>query len=305
MPRPRRRRLVGLFQFTEQTWLATLKEQGTALGYGPYANFISRQPSGDYWVSEPRMSGAVVILRSDPTANSLMAGASTKANAGKLAARLGRDPSEGELYIAHFLGPTGASRLIGLADTSPLTPAATVFPTAARANPTIFYEGGGNTRSASEVYRFLVGRYDVARGGPEKATTVAVNASESAPAQNAFAPGTAGLAETYAAAARGEVGSVLQQPAQAVGGCGHFRISERAGIALDVVGGEDNSWRVCLDRPLLLTLRRARQAGRIRRASMPRSHRRSWPAPPRRGRPGRRCRASPAAAACAAFLCLG
>ena len=24
----------GLFQFTEQTWLATLKEQGTALGYG-------------------------------------------------------------------------------------------------------------------------------------------------------------------------------------------------------------------------------------------------------------------------------
>ena len=103
----------GLFQFTEQTWLATLKEQGTALGYGPYANAISRQPSGDYCVSEPRMSGAVMNLRSDPTANALMAGAFTKANAGKLAARLGRDPTEGELYIAHFLGPTGASRLIG------------------------------------------------------------------------------------------------------------------------------------------------------------------------------------------------
>jgi hypothetical protein len=73
-------------------------------------------------------------LRSDPTANSLMAGAFTKANAGKLAARLGRNPAEGELYIAHFLGPTGASRLIGLADTSPRTPAATIFPTAARAH---------------------------------------------------------------------------------------------------------------------------------------------------------------------------
>ena len=68
---------------------------------------------------------------------------------------------------------------------------------------------------------------------------MAVNASESAPAQNAFAPGTAGLAETYAAAARGEIGGVLEQPAQAVGGGGHFRISERAGIALDVVGGEE------------------------------------------------------------------
>ena len=192
----------GLFQFTEQTWLATLKEQGTALGYGPYANFISRQPSGDYWVSEPRMSGAVMNLRSDPTANSLMAGAFTKANAGKLAARLGRDPSEGELYIAHFLGPTGASRLIGLADTSPLTPAATVFPGAARANPTIFYDGRGNTRNAGEVYRLLIGRYDIARGGPERATAVALNAGETAPAQNAFAPDTAGLAETYAAAAR-------------------------------------------------------------------------------------------------------
>ncbi|MEA2909474.1 MAG: hypothetical protein QOJ15_1555 [Bradyrhizobium sp.] len=192
----------GLFQFTEQTWLTTLKEQGTALGYGPYANAISRQPSGDYVVPDLRMSGAVMNLRSDPAANSLMAGAFTKANAGKLAGRLGRSPTEGELYIAHFLGPTGASRLIGLADTSPLTPAATIFPGAARANPTIFYNGRGNTRSASEVYRMLVGRYDVARGGPEKATAVAVNASESAPVQNAFAPDTAGLAETYAAAAR-------------------------------------------------------------------------------------------------------
>ena len=26
----------GLFQFIEQTWLATLKEQGPALGYGQY-----------------------------------------------------------------------------------------------------------------------------------------------------------------------------------------------------------------------------------------------------------------------------
>ena len=43
-------------------------------------------------------------LRSDPTANALMAGAFTKLNAGKLAERLGRGPTEGELYIAHFLG---------------------------------------------------------------------------------------------------------------------------------------------------------------------------------------------------------
>ena len=94
----------GLFQFTEQTWLTTLKEQGGPLGYGPYANAISRQPSGDYAISDPSMTKAVLNLRSDPNANALMAGAFTKLNAGKLADRLGRGPTEGELYIAHFLG---------------------------------------------------------------------------------------------------------------------------------------------------------------------------------------------------------
>src|SRR5206468_3035404 len=109
---------------TEQTWLSTLKEQGAPLGYGPYSNVISRQPSGDYAITDPRMSDAVMKLRFDPAANALMAGAFTQSNASKLAGRLGREPTEGELYIAHFLGSTGASRLIGLADTQPTMSAA-------------------------------------------------------------------------------------------------------------------------------------------------------------------------------------
>jgi hypothetical protein len=199
----------GLFQFTEQTWLTTLKEQGAPLGYGPYANAITRQPSGDYAVSDPSMTQAVMNLRSDPNANALMAGAFTKLNAGKLADRLGRGPTEGELYVAHFLGPTGASRLIGLADSRPMTPAAAVFPVAARANPTIFYDGRGNARSAGDVYRTLIGRYHVARSGPANPpnppavppATVAATAAPSAP-RTGFAPDTASLTEAYAAAAR-------------------------------------------------------------------------------------------------------
>jgi hypothetical protein len=194
----------GLFQFTEQTWLTTLKEQGGPLGYGPYANAISRTPAGDYAISDPSMTRAVMNLRSDPNANALMAGAYTRLNSGKLADRLGRGPTEGELYVAHFLGPTGASRLIGLADSRPQTPAAAVFPTAARANPTIFYDGRGNARSAGDVYRTLIGRYVTARSGPANppgpAPMVADTAAATPPA--AFAPDTAGLTETYAAAAR-------------------------------------------------------------------------------------------------------
>ena len=156
----------GLFQFIEQTWLGTLKEQGGALGYAPYANAISRQPSGQYTVGDPRMYDRIMELRADPNANALMAGAYTRANAGKLGERLGRQPTEGELYIAHFMGPQGAARLIDMAQERPYTPAAAVFPGPARANPSVFYDARGNARGAAEVYRSLVGRYSVARGGP-------------------------------------------------------------------------------------------------------------------------------------------
>jgi hypothetical protein len=156
----------GLFQFIEQTWLGTLKEQGGALGYAPYANAIARQPSGQYTVGDPRMYDRIMELRADPNANALMAGAYTRANAGKLAERLGRAPTEGELYIAHFMGPQGAARLIDMAQERPYTPAAAVFPGPARANPSMFYDARGNARGAAEVYRSLVGRYSVARGGP-------------------------------------------------------------------------------------------------------------------------------------------
>src|SRR5216117_3235980 len=79
----------GLFQFIEQTWLATLKESGSALGYGRFANAIGRTPSGQYAVTDPRLHDQIMNLRFDPAANSVMAGAFTKANGAKLAERLG------------------------------------------------------------------------------------------------------------------------------------------------------------------------------------------------------------------------
>jgi hypothetical protein len=148
------------------------------------------------------MTAPVMKLRFDPTANALMAGAFTKINADRLGERLGREPTEGELYIAHFLGSTGASRLIGLADAQPNQPAAAIFPDAARANPSIFYDGRVQ-RSAIGVYRLLIGRYDMARSTPPPAAPPmpAVAAAPSQPA-NAFSPDTAGLTATYAAAAK-------------------------------------------------------------------------------------------------------
>ena len=102
----------GLFQFIEQTWLATMKQSGTSLGYGQYADAITKTASGKYEVQDPTMRSAILKLRNDPAANAAMAGAFTKENTTLLSQKLGRTPSEGELYIAHFLGVGGAAKLI-------------------------------------------------------------------------------------------------------------------------------------------------------------------------------------------------
>src|ERR1044072_533650 len=43
----------GLFQFIDQTWLGTVKEAGSQLGYGKYADAISKSSSGTYYVNDP------------------------------------------------------------------------------------------------------------------------------------------------------------------------------------------------------------------------------------------------------------
>lgn len=152
---------TGLFQFIDQTWLSTMKQSGGSLGYGKYADAISKTASGRYTVSDPAMRDQILALRKDPTANSLMAGSFANANAKVLTARLGRKPTDGELYMAHFLGASGASRLIRAAEAHPDAKAASYFPNAANANSSIFYDKSGSARSLKQVYAGLVGRHDV------------------------------------------------------------------------------------------------------------------------------------------------
>ncbi len=117
----------GLFQFIEQTWLATMKQSGAALGYARYAAAVTQTASGRYEVADPTLRSEILKLRNDPTANAVMAGAFTRTNAAELTQQLGRAPSEGELYIAHFLGSGGAARLIGIAASNPTANAAAFF----------------------------------------------------------------------------------------------------------------------------------------------------------------------------------
>jgi len=152
---------TGLFQFIDQTWLGTMKQSGASLGYGKYADAITRTSSGRYAVSDPALRKEIFALRKDPTANSLMAGAFANSNAKVLTDRLGRKPTDGELYMAHFLGASGAARFIRAAEANPNGKAASLFPRAAHANSTIFYDKAGAARSLKQVYAGLVSRHDV------------------------------------------------------------------------------------------------------------------------------------------------
>jgi Transglycosylase SLT domain len=170
---------TGLFQFIEQTWLQTMKQSGAELGYGRYAAAIERASSGRYVVSDPALRAEILNLRKDPTANASMAGALTRHNADRLRARIGRDPTEGELYIAHFLGAGGAGKLITAAAKNPHVKAADLFPRAAAANRSIFYDKQGGARSVTGVYGVLVTK--LARAMPKAAPSQIAQAAPSAP----------------------------------------------------------------------------------------------------------------------------
>ncbi|MBS0532795.1 MAG: transglycosylase SLT domain-containing protein [Proteobacteria bacterium] len=211
----------GLYQFIDQTWLGTVKQSGAAYGMGQYADAITQTGDGQYQVADPSMRSAIMKLRTDPAASAMMAGVLARNNAEQLSATIGRAPTEGELYTAHFLGPDGAGRLINAAATTPDANAASMFPAAASANRPIFYHRDGTPKSVANVYDRLTGKFDTARvavmrppGDIPNVTNISVTgsvvpvtvASLGAPVPGALrslsspAPDTAGVTQALASA---------------------------------------------------------------------------------------------------------
>lgn len=183
----------GLYQFIEQTWLGTVKEAGNAFGYGKYADAITKSDSGRYSVADSGTRDEILKLRDDPAANAAMAGVLTQSNSFKLTGMIGRRPTDSELYMAHFMGVSGASKLISKAEDSPGLSGPAMFPSAAAANRSIFYNRDGTARSVSQVYSVLTSRYDAAANSQTARTAMAAAgvtpgsrvAAASAPVDNA------------------------------------------------------------------------------------------------------------------------
>ncbi|MEP0071007.1 lytic transglycosylase domain-containing protein [Pyruvatibacter sp.] len=178
----------GLFQFIEQTWLGVVKRHGAEFGLEDHAAAIDTTARGRHKVTDSDAREAILALRHDPEVSALMAGALTKESQQALENGIGREATSGELYTAHFLGAGGAIKLINAAESDPRANASALFPGAAKANKSIFYNKDGSAKTVSQVYDRLTRETDI--GGKAKA---AIAALKDAPQQVAsVAPNTAG-----------------------------------------------------------------------------------------------------------------
>lgn len=165
---------VGLFQFTKQTWLATLKAHGAENQMGWAADAISQSSDGTFRVDDPGMRAAIFDLRTNPEAASVMAGELASDNGEHLSGALGRSPEPVDLYLAHFLGANGAVQFLAAHDANPDAPAAPLLPKAAAANRSIFYDSQGGQRSVGEIRQIFAAKISGNNAGARWASNSAV-----------------------------------------------------------------------------------------------------------------------------------
>ena len=149
---------AGMFQFIEQTWLSTFAQHGDKHGQGDLAKAITRDDKGRFVISDPQKRQDILDLRFDADLSSRLAGELTADNAKVLERALGRQPNGAELYMAHFLGAGSAAQLLETKGLNPNTSAADMFPAAASANRSIFYDQG-RARSVSDVVEVLSAKH--------------------------------------------------------------------------------------------------------------------------------------------------
>jgi hypothetical protein len=188
---------VGLFQFTEQTWLDTVRRHGAEHGMAHEASAIIDQ-GGRLTAADPATRQRILNLRTDLSAASALAGDHLHDLSNILTAALGRAATAGEVYLGHFLGAHGAKQIIAAPQNQP---AANVLPEAARANSRLFYAADGTPYTTGQFLQHVQTRLkqafaDVGSATPSRATNPA------SADRIASGPLTAGIAVTTGPSAR-------------------------------------------------------------------------------------------------------
>jgi hypothetical protein len=128
---------TGLFQFIDATWMRVVRDFGARHGLAQEAGIIQDAEQGYGMSALARQR--ILALRNDPYLSALMAAEMLKADSARIASRIGRDLSEGETYLAHFLGPSDAEKFMSKVVEEPRYAAPKLLPKPAKANKSIFY----------------------------------------------------------------------------------------------------------------------------------------------------------------------
>ena len=133
---------TGLYQFIERTWLGVVRDFGAKYGLEKEAALVTADANDRPAITDTAERARVLELRRDPYLSALMAGEMLKRDAGRIAQRIGRELTLGEVYLAHFLGADDAGEFLANVVNKPAAAAAVLLPGPARANRSIFFAAG-------------------------------------------------------------------------------------------------------------------------------------------------------------------
>lgn len=127
----------GIGQFTNGTWLDTVKDPSVAAAMNLD---ISGMSDDD-----------LLKLRADPALQVIALAAYASKNRKTLVSTLGRNVNDAELYMAHFMGAGGATQFLTAYKNSPDQSAAELMPSVAEDHKSMFY-AGGKALTVGQVY---------------------------------------------------------------------------------------------------------------------------------------------------------
>ena len=161
---------TGMYQFTHDTWLNTLKTHGEK--YGLVADYAANIEyyENRYGRQRPKVRDEsiyqhLLALRKNPRLSAIMAAEMVRDNQQILAYLIKRELTETDLYLTHFLGTDEAITFLQSLEQSPDVHAVKLFPKAASSNHTIFHPQACAPRTVDVVYahfgkKFSTRRYE-------------------------------------------------------------------------------------------------------------------------------------------------
>jgi hypothetical protein len=159
---------TGIYQFTHDTWLNTLKKHGAKYGLvADYAANIeyyeTRYGRQRPTVRDESMYQHLLALRKNPRISAIMAAEMVSDNQQKLAYSFDREPTQADLYLTHFLGTDAAITFLRSLEKNPDLHAVELFPEAARSNHKVFHPQTCAPRTVDEVYTFFGEKFTTSR----------------------------------------------------------------------------------------------------------------------------------------------